>query len=120
MSGATPLLLLTSKAVASSYTPEHAVLIRRLQRQQPAAAEHKFWQMARSRAVSWSRIWPRVVSPHICDLGEDLMTVAFTADEKTRCRMAATCRHLRSLLLPLLREAEERSLRRLYLTGALD
>ena len=91
--------------------------LRLLQHQDACIKEHRFWRKAACNAVQWSRVWPSSPSstPHVSDLGYDLLEVSMSAsaDERTRMRLAATCKSLRSIFLPTLIENEARALRRL-------
>ena len=78
------------------------------------------WDSASRRAEAWSRKWTWEYSPHVIELGEDLLALALReADEKSLLQLASSCRCLRGLLLPRLCEKKARAVRAVYLSGVL-
>lgn len=115
------LLLTAASPVVPSPRPSHLNMLKRSLEQEQAKRQFLFWQKGCDTASIWSTHWaPSPYWPSLTSLGEDLLaSVDLHVDSQTQCRLAASCRSLRHLLLPRLQKMMERALRRVVLSGAL-
>ena len=93
------------------------ITLSRIRRQESAAKQAAFWNGAALRAAEWSQKWTWEYSPHVIELGEDLLNLALReVDDEALLRLTSTCRCLRGLLLPRLLQKKARAVRNLYLS----
>ena len=121
---ADPLLLcLTKGGSIACIEDQRRAQIRKLQLQEYRAREYQFWQHAMQMATTWSAHWAAPpCSPHLTDCGEDLLAQLISnsvVDGECYNQLAATCRSLRGLLLPKLKQKSDRCLQRFYMSMAL-
>lgn len=114
------LLMLTASS-ANVKRPPFRIALEAMQEQEAAKKEFLFWQSGVRLAAVWSSAWALPPYwPHLTCLGVDLCAVVHQGTDSTsQCRLAATCRSLRGLLLERLQTMKMRALRRLYMSGAL-
>ena len=115
MSGCTAIVVARP---SSNLVSAHKQL-ERIRKQEHAIRVVRFWTSASQKALNWSQHWTWPCSPHVIELGEDIMAIIAYADDSSLLVLASTCRCLRGLILPRLLEKKTSAVRQLYLTGAL-